>query len=164
VAVRFERFAAVRTGQPPGPHDGHGARDERLGVGQFERDTHEIGAVCVVGTDRCDLFVGFVLFVLEVGVGHLARLDQHLLPIFVPRQRHRADAELLEDRFDQRQRQWAYFLTRPLQRLAYRALAKARCLLMGHEWSPCWEEEKFDLTRLGHTSTHCVFCGASHDQ
>lgn len=63
--------------------------------------------------------------------------------------------------FDQRQRQWAFFLTRPYLKMAYRALAKLRCLLVGHEWSPCWEEEKFDLTKLGHTSTHCVFCGKS---
>jgi hypothetical protein len=63
--------------------------------------------------------------------------------------------------FDQRQRQWSFSYRHPWLWAAYRALAKLRCLLVSHEWSPCWEHEKFDLANLGQSTTHCVFCGAS---
>ncbi len=61
--------------------------------------------------------------------------------------------------FTQRQRQWVFSITHPILWRAYRAAAKVRCAALGHEWSPCWEEEKFNLNELGRMSTHCVFCG-----
>jgi hypothetical protein len=61
--------------------------------------------------------------------------------------------------FSQRQRQWAFSHRHPLLWAAYRAAAKSRCALLGHEWSPCIEHEKFDLANLGSASTHCLFCG-----
>ncbi len=60
--------------------------------------------------------------------------------------------------FSERQRQWSRSISYPLAWRVYQATARLRCIILGHEWSPCWEEEKFDLSRLGHTSTHCVFC------
>ena len=61
--------------------------------------------------------------------------------------------------FTQRQRQWVFSVTHPALWAIYRALAKLRCRLIGHEWSPCWEEEKFNLHELGKMTTHCNFCG-----
>ena len=63
--------------------------------------------------------------------------------------------------FTQRQRQWSFSYRHPWLWAAYRALAKARCALFGHERSPCIEHEKFDLANLGRASTHCNFCGKS---
>jgi hypothetical protein len=61
--------------------------------------------------------------------------------------------------FRSAQRQWAFSYKYPAWWRLYRFAARIRCLVVGHEWSPCWEEEKFDLSRLGRTETHCVFCG-----
>lgn len=61
--------------------------------------------------------------------------------------------------FTQRQRQWAFSYRHPWLWAIYRLVAKTRCALFGHEPSPCREEEKFDLRKLGQTSTHCNFCG-----
>lgn len=66
--------------------------------------------------------------------------------------------------FNTRQRQWAFSYRHPWLWAVYRRLARVRCALLGHEWSPCIEHEKFDLSRLGRSSTHCVFCGRqTHD-
>jgi hypothetical protein len=62
--------------------------------------------------------------------------------------------------FTQRQRQWAFSVNHPLLWRAYRALARLRCFITGHDWSPCIEHEKFCLPELGRSSTHCNFCGA----
>lgn len=64
--------------------------------------------------------------------------------------------------FGQAQRQWSFSYRRPWLWRAYCMAARLRCALVGHEWSPCWEEEKFDLHKLGRMSTHCVFCGKVH--
>jgi hypothetical protein len=64
-------------------------------------------------------------------------------------------------RFDQSQRQWAFSYRHPWLWAIYRGLAKLRCLALGHEMSPCFDEEKFDLRHLGRMSTNCVFCGRS---
>jgi hypothetical protein len=61
--------------------------------------------------------------------------------------------------FHARQRQWSFSYRHPWLWAVYRAASKARCVLLGHEWSPCIEHEKFDLERLGQSSTHCNFCG-----
>jgi len=66
--------------------------------------------------------------------------------------------------FAQSQRQWSFSYRHPLLWRVYRALARARCVVAGHEWSPCWEEEKFYLPELGKMSTHCVFCGKGREQ
>jgi hypothetical protein len=63
----------------------------------------------------------------------------------------------------QRQRQWSFFSRHPLLWRAYRLAARIRCAVVGHEWSPCFEEEKFNLHKLGKMTTHCLFCGASSD-
>ena len=63
--------------------------------------------------------------------------------------------------FDQRQRQWTFSYHHPIVWRAYTWLARLRCALVGHEWSPLWEHEKFDLANLGRPTTHCVFCGKS---
>jgi hypothetical protein len=62
--------------------------------------------------------------------------------------------------FHQSQQQWSFSYHHPLLWRAYRLAARVRCTLLGHEWSPCWDEEKFDLSNLGRMTTHCVFCAA----
>jgi hypothetical protein len=39
--------------------------------------------------------------------------------------------------FHARQRQWSFSYRHPWLWAVYRAASKARCVLLGHEWSPC---------------------------
>jgi hypothetical protein len=59
--------------------------------------------------------------------------------------------------FAPKQKQFAFSYRHPVLWKGYVALAKARCALLGHEFSTLWEADKFVPDPK--TRTNCLFCG-----